>query len=382
MATLGTIKFLKPFPNEENPKQILKNDGYISLILYSAFYHSEGNFWQDIFGGVDKITLSTTVSFRRSNAQFQAQTIQDIREVKARKDHFLGINRYLALKIPSDSDGIEIKVNLVGVKKDNLENAIDLLNNKDFQEPLQIIPQKLGEVLSITKLVKKVLSGIEQDDYLEASWAGIISEKQIETPSHLNRLTEGHLILISSHDEDDEIDLSEIQKSKLAVEGNGLKYSGELLTKTNIVFSIIFEDRRGIDSQSNWNKKYIQALDKLDQLSIDMTTEQRTQILNESKEIWKEANILLNADDGYIQDEKREIKDLYFVKIHERYKEITERADIIFINEFLAGDFQETTYKEFDSKESLILNATEIANEYKFKLNEQKILNREITSIE
>jgi len=66
MHILGAEKFYKPHDSSLSDKdnQILKNSGYISILLHSVLYNSKGNLWQEIFGGVDTIALATSTIYK------------------------------------------------------------------------------------------------------------------------------------------------------------------------------------------------------------------------------------------------------------------------------------------------------------------------------
>lgn len=325
MANLGTRKFYKSFSGDNNAtkNQIFKNSGYISIALHSVFYRSKGNFWQNTFGGVDKITLSSSITYQSASKKIEAKAIQDNRTLKGGRNHFLAISRLVALKVPAIADGIELKVELSALKKDNFGNAIDLMNSKEFQVPLQVSAVPVGQILTVTNVVKKIFTGIESKEQLEATFAGIISESKTDNPIEKERLCAGYLIMISNNDEDVDF-LSSIDVNKLEVEGDGLKYEGKRVQHTHVVYSVSFEPLRGPDENSKWFKLYEDALDKLDDLLFTTDKKSQQKILVESRKMWIEASALLYDDPSYIGDEKKAIKASFFKKINERYEELTE----------------------------------------------------------
>lgn len=325
MANLGTRKFYKSFSGNSNAEknQIIKNSGYISIALHSVFYHSKGNFWQSTFGGIDKTILSSSITYQSANKKIEAKAIQDSRTLKGGRNHFLAISRLVALKVPASADGIELKVELSALKKDNLGNAIDLMNSEEFQVPLQLSAVPIGQILAVTNVVKKIFTGIKSKEQLEATFAGIISESAISNPIDKERLCTGYLIMISNNDEDADF-LSTIDVSKLEVEGDGLKYEGKRVQHTHVVYSITFEPLRGPDENSKWFKLYEDSLEKLDDLLFTSSKAEQQKILIESRKMWIEASALLYDDPTYIAEEKKSIKASFFLKINERYAELTQ----------------------------------------------------------
>ena len=75
MTILGTKKFWMPSPDStgsQSEDQILKNSGYINIQLFSVNYKSNGNFWQNIFGGSDNIALSTNIKYQTTTENIEA----------------------------------------------------------------------------------------------------------------------------------------------------------------------------------------------------------------------------------------------------------------------------------------------------------------------
>src|SRR5471032_282126 len=117
--------------NGLSPKdaQILAGSGYVTINLKGAHYRAEGNLWQKIFGGSDKVTLSTQVNRVASTSTMSGASIEDIRQVDVGKAYYFGSTRAIALNIPNDCDGINMTVTMSAVKNDNLGGALNILNS-------------------------------------------------------------------------------------------------------------------------------------------------------------------------------------------------------------------------------------------------------------
>lgn len=205
MAILGTKKFWKPSVGSsitQKENQILKNAGYINLQLRTVNYMSVGDFWQNTFGGKDNIALATTLKYQSGNDSIEAISVQDIREVKANKNYNLGLQRNIAVKIPANADAIAIEVKMIAVKNDSLQAKFDMLNQPEYQSALQLAPAVVGQVLTITSLVKKLFTESDSNAQIEASYAGIISSQQEDNPVSNGKFTRGLLIMISTNDGD------------------------------------------------------------------------------------------------------------------------------------------------------------------------------------
>lgn len=378
MGSLGTRKFYKSFDGSSDvaSQQILKNSGYISVILHSVFYNSNGNFWQKTFGGSDKIALTSSISYQSTSKTIEAKAIQDKRIVKANKTHFLGLSRLVALKIPANSDGLELKIGMTSIKNDNFENGIDLMNSKEFQVPLQMSSLPIGQILSVTKVIKKIFSGINENNALEATYAGIISKSKVSDPIEKERLTDGYLIMIANNDEDSEF-LENLEQDNLKVEADGLKYNDERVNHTNIIYSVTFESLKGVDENSNWFTKYQLAISKLDDILFTETEDEKKKILSDSRKLWIEGSALLFDDPTYINNERASIKATYFKKINERYQELTTESSEEFLTQFLEKEVDNLDFipsiKQFDVAK-IELQTNKLTNKYLKELGKVRLV--------
>ena len=363
MATLGTKKFYSAFNTQTAEKnQILKNSGYVNIVLHSAFYKSKGNFWQKIFGGSDKIALTSTVTYKSAERSIEAKSIVDKRKVKADRDHQLGLSRLIALKVPTIADGLELKIELTAVKDDNFENGLDLMNSEEFQKPLQLSSIPVGQILSVTSVVKKIFTGIKNPAILESTFAGIISLDKVTEPVEKERLTAGYIIMIANNNEDDSF-LSQVDESKFSVEGDGLKYENKTVKHTNLVFAVTFDPLKGVDEESSWFKKYQRALNKLDEIVLADNDNEEKRILQDSRKLWIEGNALLFEDPTFIDKEKTSIKISYFKKINERYTDLTSKSEGDFVVNFTEKKVENIDFipkmKTFDEKKVLAITDKE-----------------------
>lgn len=366
METLGTKKFYQPFNTELAEKnQILKNSGYVSIVLHSAYYKSQGNFWQRVFGGNDKIVLTSSITYKSTHRSVEAKSIVDKRKVKTDRNHQLGLSRQLALQVPAIADGLEMKVEMTAIKDDNFENGLDLMNSKEFQQPLQMASIPVGQILAVTNVVKKIFTGVQNLSILEATFAGIISRDKVTDPVEKERLTAGYIIIIANNDEDDSF-LSQVDPIKFKVEGDGLKYDNATVKHTNLVFAVTFDPLKGVDQESNWFKKYQMALNKLDDIVFVANETDQKKILDDSRRLWIEGNALLFEDPTFIAKEKNSIKLSYFKKINERYTELTNKSDSDFIVNFTDNKIEELNLSDkidsFDGKKIIEIANRESAN--------------------
>jgi exonuclease VII small subunit len=321
MPILGTKKFWKPASgasSTQKENQILKNSGYLNLQIRSVNYMSKGNFWQNTFGGSDRIALATNLKYQTGVETIEATAVQDIREVKVNRNYNLGLNRNIAVKIPLNADAISLDVKMTAVKNDLLEAKFDMLNKTEYQSALELAPTVIGQVITVTSLVKKLFSDSNPDTQMEASYAGIISAQSENNPVENGKLTKGLLILISTNDGNT---FSDVDEADFEMRGDALYYKNEEVENTYVVFNISFDLLKGDDEKSNWFKKYSDSLNNLDKIISALDTEEIQKIHDDSINMWIEGNALIDADPTYIYKEKLKIKSLALKTIRKKYSE-------------------------------------------------------------
>ncbi|NCA86189.1 MAG: hypothetical protein EOM83_11550 [Clostridia bacterium] len=324
MAVLGTKMFWKAAPGasaSQKENQILKNSGYINLQLLSVNYMSSGNFWQNIFGGSDKIALATSLKYQTGTDSIEATVVQDVRQVPSNRNYNLGLQRNVAVKIPANADAISVEVKITAVKNDQLQARFDMLNEPEYQTALQLAPTIVGQIITVTSLVKKLFTQAGPTAQLEASYAGIISLQAQDHPVAKGKLTRGLLIIISTNEGDT---FAQVDESLFEVRGVALYYRNRLVENTYVIFNISFESLKGADEKSIWFRKYNQALNVLDKIVTAENEEEIKRIYNDSKTLWIEGNALLDADDTYINMEKLKIKASAIDQINDKYREYSQ----------------------------------------------------------
>jgi hypothetical protein len=323
MTILGTKRFWIPSSGStgsQSEDQILKNSGYINIQLFSAHYRPKGNIWQKTFGGCDNIALSTGVTYQTSAENIEATSIQNVSHVDVKRTYNLGLQRNIAIKIPANADALELTVKITAVKNDNLQAIFDMLNKQEFQAALQLAPAVVGQVITITSLVKELFTETGPTNQLEAIYAGIISSEKESSPVSNGYLTKGHLLLISMDDGESFVDVDE---SKFVLKGDTLYYGSDEIENTYIVFNISFENYKGDDEKSHWFKKYAEALSHLDKIQTIVDPTEVPKIYLQSKNTWIEGNALLDADSTYLYGEKTKIKTTMLNAINQKYNGLT-----------------------------------------------------------
>jgi len=229
----------------------------------------------------------------------------------------LAIGRNIALKVPAIANGLEMQIAISAVKDDNLGRTLQLLNGDDFKKPLELAPVAVGQILTITNLVKRVFTDMEPSQVLTASYPGIISEAEMSDPVANNRLVEGYIILIVKQDDEDRLDFD---SAGLSVEGDTLLFNKNPIPNTYMVYNVTTDQFRGRDAESAWSKKFVQASSKADEL-IFAAPDQRQHIISAAYDLLKEGGALLDNDDNYLISERTRWKKAVYVEVADKIKD-------------------------------------------------------------
>jgi len=324
MAILGTKKFWIPAQGAspiQKENQILKNTGYINIQLHSVNYMSVGNFWQKKFRGKDNIVLATNFKYPKNQDTIEAISVQDVRRVKTDENYNLGLQRNIAVKIPANADEMAIDVKMTAIKNDMLQAKFDMLNKPEYQSALQLAPIVVGQIITVTSLVKNLFTESDGQSQLEASYAGIISNQRDDNPISKGKLTQGSLIMISTNDGNQ---FNNVDDTKFELRGDTLFYKNKQVENTYIIFNISFDELKGADENANWFKKYNEAFIYLDKIHTVNDQFEIEKIFLDSKTMWIEGNALLDDDDSYINTERIKIKNLVITQIKDKYRELTQ----------------------------------------------------------
>jgi hypothetical protein len=326
MPVLGTKKFWIPVAGEtktQRENQILKNTGYINIQLRAVNYMSKGNFFQRVFGGHDKVALATNMRYESGTSSVEANAIQDVRTIKTDRNVNLGIQRMVATKVPATSEAIALEVKMTSVKSDRLEAKFDMLNQPEYQKALTLAPPIVGQLVTVTSLVKKLFTDSGPQNQLEASFAGVISSQSIPNPVSNSKLTAGLLLVIST---DEGETFNQVDESKFDLRGDSLYYNNKLVENTFVVFNISFEEFKGDDEKSNWFRKYVAALNKLDDVLMVSSKADADKIYQEAYKLWIEGNALLEDDATYINKERVNLKKAAFALMSEKYQDVAKNV--------------------------------------------------------
>jgi hypothetical protein len=312
----GTRVYWRPSTSSkgDEPQQILKNSGYISVVLQAVQYKAAGGFWQRVFGGSDKVTVSTQITWQSGAEQRIAAAIQDFRKIAVPSVNPLAIGRNVVLKVPAVADGVEMQVAITAIHDDNLGRTLQILNGDDFKQPLQLAPVAVGQILTITNLVKRAFTDVSPEQTLAATYPGIISEGAVADPVTSNRLVQGYIVVIVKQDDEDPLDFDVRQ---MAITGTGLTVSGKPIENTYVVYNVSFDPWRGRDPSANWSRKFDAASSKADELIFARPAE-RANAITAAFDLLKEGGALLDVDDTYTRAEKQVLKKAAFVEVNDK----------------------------------------------------------------
>jgi len=288
--------------------------------VISAHYRADGNFWQKIFGGSDKVALTTGIVHTSGAKQTSSASVEDTRTFDVGKPSYFGLgNHFIALKLPTECDGIEVTVSIAAVKDDNLSGALNLLNAGELKSTLQLAPPAVSESLAIAGVVKKLLTRTDPQKTLQGTYGGKVSAGAIVDPLKDSCLCTGYLILIY-RESDADIGLDGLDGSKFTIVDNELKYSGNTLGNSYVVLRYSFDQIRGIDRDADWFSTFSSATAALDDLTTATDEKERAKIFASALSLYKQGHKLIAADPSYTINEAEAISADQLTQLLRKYQ--------------------------------------------------------------
>lgn len=313
------IYFLANTGTDPKASQILKGTGYVTINLKGAHYRSSGTLWERIFGGTDKVALSTQVSHSSSSSSISGASIEEVREIKSGQPYYFGSNRTIALVLPTDCDAINMSVAISAVHNDNLGAALDILNSGELKGTLELAPPFLSAALTIANIVKKLLSTTDPQRSLQGEYDGRLSIAASDNPIRDFCLAQGTIILIYRESEDD-TSLDDLDTASLVSDGDGLKYDGRLLPNTYLMFQVSFAGLRGEDPSAAWSSIFSSADQTLDQLINASSDAEKQKIWSAAFASFQQGAKLLFADATYTQSEAKGIAAVHLSDLKKKFE--------------------------------------------------------------
>jgi len=290
----GTKAYWMPDPEVDGQtSQILKGTGYVSISIISAHYRTDGNVWEKIFGGSDKVTLTTGITHTNGAKVTSSASVEDTRKFDVGKPSYFGLgNHFIALKLPTECDGIAVNVSIAAVRNDNLSGALNLLNSGELKSTLQLAPPAVSESIAIANIVKKLLTSTDAQNTLLATYGGKVSVKPVREPLKDSSLCTGYLILLYRESAKD-VDLDGLDGSKFKIVDNELRFDGKTVTNTYVVLRYSFDGVRGVDKDAEWFKTFAAATATLDDLATATDDREHDKLFATSLSLYKQDHKLL-----------------------------------------------------------------------------------------
>jgi len=312
------IFFLSNSGMDAKSSQILKGSGYATINVKGAHYSSQGNLWQKIFGGSDKVSLSTQVNYVAGANTTSCSSIEEVRQIEVGHPYYFDSGRSIALKLPTDCDQIGMNITISAIKNDNLSGALNILNSGELQGTMQLAPPALSSALAIAGIVKKLLTNTDPQDSLQGPYAGKLSTAASADPIRDFCLAQGTLILIYRESQDD-TSLDDLDSTKLSADGDGLKYDGNQVQNTYVMFQVSFDELRGEDPGASWSTTFTDAETSLLAVQGAATDADKQKVWAAAFATYQQGVKLLLADPSYTIDEKRGLSASHLVSLKKAY---------------------------------------------------------------
>lgn len=288
-------------PFTDTAREVRKNEVYLSIQLAAVQYKANANWWQKKLGGTDSVALTTAITYRSGNEHIESVSVQHRSDLKANTSNNLALNKILAEKIPATADALSIEIKMSVLHTDRLKETFALLQRPEYQPAFQLTPKIVGQVMTISSLVKQLLTEEKPALLMFGSYAGILPATPSNDPLSTGQLSEGWLFFI---DPAGRKEIWEAGPDAFTVRDLQLYVQGKRLEETYVLLRITADGHRGVDERSNWNRKYMRSLQQLDTLRIKKKEEEQVRVYQEAIACWMEGNVLLETDQNYIEREK------------------------------------------------------------------------------
>jgi len=297
--------------------QISRNKEYVSIKLQSVYAYYRSGFFENI----KQLLIKSDISLEQGGKRDQGTMLNVSKELPSQSGEFIGLNNHIAVLTPSSRTSIMLSVGFRGVGEDKFKKIFDLLSGPALKTPLNLADATLGKISGITTIVQGFLStpytSNNPKSILDISQSFIFYSDTLEHP---DALREGYLVVVSSreHKGDGLTKILSLQPEdyRLSSQGHQLEYkeSGAwtpLVDNSYVIFSITQTTTRGED-EAPWLVKYRAAEDAsrkvLEGVSVDKAKA-------DALALWREGNILIGADQNYIDSERDGIRSAHLAEI-------------------------------------------------------------------
>ena len=318
-AQSGDIALWIPLKSGVTKKdaQISRNKEYVSIKLQSVYAYYRSGFFENI----KQLLIKSDISLEQGAKRDQGTMLNASRELPSKSGEFIGLNDHIAVLTPSSRTSIMLNVGFRGVGEDKFKKIFDLLSGPALKTPLNLADATLGKISGISTIVQGFLA----TPYTSNNPKSILDISQSfvfysDTLEHPDALREGYLIVVSSreHKGDGLTKILSLQPEdyRLSSQGQQLEYkeSGAwtpLVDNSYVIFSITQTTTRGED-EAPWLVKYRAAEDAsrkvLEGVPVDKAKA-------EALALWREGNILIGADQNYIDSERDGIRTSHLTEI-------------------------------------------------------------------
>jgi hypothetical protein len=297
--------------------QIPRNKQYVSVKLHSVYAYYKSGFFENI----KQLLVKSDISLEQGGRRVEGTMLNASRELPSKTGEFIGLNDHIAVLTPSSPTSVSLRVGFRGVGEDKFKKIFDVLSGSGLKTPLNLADATIGKINGITSIVQSFLatpytSG-NPKSILDISQSFVLYSDDLEHP---DALREGYLVVVSSREKKGG-DLTEIltlqpDQIRLSPLGQQLEYKdGEawkaVVDNSYVIFSITKTTTRGED-ESPWLVKY-RAAEEASRKVVGGTP------INEARDnalaIWREGNILIDADQNYIESERKGIRNAHLAEI-------------------------------------------------------------------
>jgi hypothetical protein len=344
----GTRIFFLPNAGITLPaSQILKGSGYATINVKGAHYSSSGNLWQKIFGGSDKVTLSTQVDYIAGGRTTSSSSIEETRQIQVGHPYYFDSGRPIATLLPTDCESIGMTITISSVKNDNLSGALNILNSGELQGTLSLAPPAVSSALSIAGIVKKLLTNTDPQNSLQGTYAGKVVNSASTDPIRDFCLMQGTLVLVY-RESDSDTSLDNMDATQLTTSGDGLKYAGAPLQNTYVMFQLSFDQLLGGIPGAAWSTMFTDADSSLLAVQTAASDADKQKLWTAAFASYQQAVKLLEADAELTSYEKLGIAASQLTLLKKAYTDNGGQFSAPLVEKLVGAKLQKLTLDNLD----------------------------------
>jgi hypothetical protein len=320
------IRWLPPNPGETaEAAQIVRNEEYFSIKIHAVHLYYRAGPLKNLKNLVVMSDLVlTTDEGRTQGAMVNGAYSRDDREY----EQLLPMADHIAMMCPSTPTNVKVQLRVRGMGEQKYRRIFDILSSADIKPLGRVLTAAAPGIGAAASLVSRFMDSPYTDEnpknVLDVVASFNVYPRTDIAAAHADALRDGYLVVVTPLPEADgvvaplpaegDLRLSPQGQQKLEYRENG--EWRELKDQTYVIFNVVRCPIKGENQSSPWFRKYAQAMEIVSALP-GMDSADCGRALDDALTLWRDGNVLLDADPYYIYQEKKAIRAKYLNVIRE-----------------------------------------------------------------